>query len=540
MSRRRTERRTQLTPRTQSYGETVLRFVLRKKSFISGVAIIVFFTITGILAPVLTPYSPLTREVVAADFAIPEWAAPPDAPRNVVKNFTEFSVLDRKSAGDISISVLTTEVGRQKLVVSGEGRASILLVSDDYLLYSYRPAKQARAEIGFRAGYPQGAGEAWYNVEIVIVNEDLLARGEKYRMRVTLPTGEVRVIEIPRGIYSLYDLVTTKVAVVYPYHRGPATVRTIVTFPNLLRNIQQRFVLNIQDPWLRDAVSQEFSVVNAIRDLVLEKDAKIRILVNVTYYCNPADFFMSCRKGALEVELDRVSLWIMGEAFGVLGTNAAGNDVWTQYLYGSRSAIAVGITVATLATFIALVVGLLAGYRADTTTDHVITFLIDVMNFIPTIPLLIVVGLTFGRNLTTIYAVIVLLSWQGGARIIRQWTMSLRASTFVEAARALGASEWRIMMKHLAPQLIPYLVYRIVTSAPAAVYLEASVQLLGFGDPEAPTWGRMINEAYYRGALLHNAWWWILPPIVGLILFGVGFVLIGVALDEIANPRLKR
>lgn len=537
MSRRASSRTSQIKSSAQSYSETLMRLVLRKRSFVAGIAIILALSLLGILAPVLTPHSPATREVVAADFAIPEWAAPPDVPRNVVKNFTNFEILDRKVSGNVTVSLKSD--GNLKLSIRGEGLANVLLTSVDYISYPYRPAKQAQIDMRFRATYPAGAGEAWYNVEFIIVNDDLLTRKENYSMKVSLLSGATYLLEIPKGIYSLYDLVTTKVATVYKYHRGTAE-GTLITLPNMVRNTQQRYVTKIEDPWVRSSVSSEFSLVNALRDLILAKDTKIRIWVNVTYYCNPSDFFMPCRDGALDLELERVKVWIMGEAYGVLGTNAAGNDVWTQFLYGSRSALAVGITVATLANLISLVVGLIAGYKVDTPLDHGITFLVDVMNFIPRIPLIIVVGLTYGRNLWTIYAVIVLLSWQGGARIIRQWVISLRSSTYVEAAKALGASEWRVMVKHLAPQLMPYLVYRVVTRAPAAVYLEASIQLLGFGDPEAPTWGRMINEAYYRGALLHNAWWWMLPPILGLIIFGIGFILIGTALDEIANPRLRR
>ena len=537
MRRGTSSRSLRIASRAQSYSETLLWLVLRKKSFVAGLAIIVVLSLLGILAPILTPYSPLMREVVAGDFAVPEWAAPPDVPRNIIKSFADFEVLDKKVSGNVEVSIEGD--GKLTLRIRGEGIASILLASTDYILYPHRPARQAQFDMRFRAVYPEGAGEAWYNVEFIVVNEDLLKRRENYSIKVTLPTGATYVFEIPKGIYSLYDLVTTKVAVVYKYHRGTARGTSIV-FPNIIRNTQQRYVTSIEDPWVRDAVTNEISLVNALQELILSKDTKVRIWINVTYYCNPGDFLMPCKGGALDVELEEVRVWIKGEAHGVLGTNAEGNDVWTQFLYGSRSAIAVGITVATLANLIALVVGLVAGYRVDTLLDHGITFLIDVMNFIPTIPLIIVVGMTYGRSLWTIYTIIVLLSWQGGARIIRQWVISLRSSTYVEAAKALGASEWRIMMKHLAPQLLPYLVYRIVTRAPAAVYLEASIQLLGFGDPEAPTWGRMINEAFYRGALLHNAWWWILPPILGLIIFGIGFILIGTALDEIANPRLRR
>lgn len=515
-----------------------IRLILRKKSFTAGIAIISTLVAFGALAGLLTPHTPRSTEIVASDFAVPEWYASPDTPRNMVKNFTYFSV-DRKSV-EGNIEVLVTRMDGFRLEIRGNGLANILLLSNDSIFYPYRPARRAQIGIMFNASYPKGSGEAWYNVEVLLVNEDLLTKKEKYELKVRLASGEDYTLTIPKGIYSVYDLVTTKVMTIYPYHRGTTVSKTIVSLPNSIRNIKQKYITSIADPFVKEAITQEFSAVNAIRELILEKNTNVRVAVNISYYCNPKDLLMNCKDGALVIHLQQIRVWIMGEAFGILGTNAMGNDVWTQFVYGSRSAIVVGITVATLANLISLTVGLVAGYRVNSLLDHAITFSIDVMSFIPLIPLIVTVGMVYGRSLWLIYAIIVLLSWQGGARIIRQWTISLRESLFVEAARALGASEWRILMKHLAPQLLPYLVYRIVVRAPGAVFIEASIQMLGFGDPEAPTWGRMINEAYYRGAFIHNAWWWIAPPVLGLILFGIGFVLIGVALDEIANPRLKR
>lgn len=516
-----------------------LLIVFRKKTAVIGVSLIAILAILGGLAPILTPYSPSTREVVAGDFAVPDWAAPPDTPRNVIKTFSTFKVEKQKVVGDVKVELVNTSGGFEVLF-EGRGYASLLLVSEDYIEYPYKPARSIDVRFSFRTSYIEGKDQAWYNLETLMLNRDLLERGEKLVLNVSLPDGRTMLFEVPRGIYSLYDIVNTRIGWIYEYFKGELTLPVSVVLPNPVRNLAQEYVRTIKDTIVREKVSDAFSYINAAREILLEKGTKIYVAVNVTYYCDPMNFIMRCSEGALRVSYSPVKVFIKGDAHGVLGTTAYGGDVWTQFIYGSRSAVVLGIAVASVTTFVALLFGLIAGYRAGTYTDHSITFLTDIIYFVPTIPLVMVVGLVFGRTLWNIYAVLIALSWPGGARIIRQWTMSLRSSLYVEAAKAMGASEWRIMIKHIAPQLVPYIVYRIVMAVPGVVFFEAGIQLLGFGDPEAPTWGRMINEAYYQGAFVMNAWWWIIPPILGLIMLSAGFVLLGMALDEIVNPRLRR
>jgi ABC-type dipeptide/oligopeptide/nickel transport system permease subunit len=531
--------RARLTPGLLTLSET-LRLVFRKRTAVVGISLIILLALLGGLAPVLTPYSPAMRDVVAGDFAMPDWAAPPDAARNVVKTLTSFRVQDRRVSGDVKVDFQPLPEGGFQVVITGTGTANILVVSDEMVEYPYRPARSLDVRIAFNTSYLEGRGQAWYNVDTLMINKDLVERGEKLVLEVPGPSGSVLKYEVPRGFYSLYDLVTTRVGWVFDYYRGVMRVSAPAVLPNPMRNFQQPYIRSIRDPETRSRVAEEFGKVNAARELLLERGTRLYIAVNITYYCNPADFMMSCRDGSLVVSYAPVRVFIKGDAFGVFGTTAYGNCVWTQWIYGARTAIVLGLGVAAVTTLVALIVGLAAGYRAGSTTDMSLTFLTDVMYFIPLIPMVMVVGLVFGRTLFNIYSVIIALSWQGGARIIRQWTITLRSSLYVEAAKALGASEWRIMMKHIAPQLVPYLVYRIVMMVPGMVFLEAGIQLLGFGDPEAPTWGRMINEMFYQGAFIMNAWWWIVPPIAGLIMLAAGFILFGMALDEIVNPRLRR
>ncbi|MCX8208579.1 MAG: ABC transporter permease [Sulfolobales archaeon] len=517
----------------------VLVLVFRKKTAVTGIAFIAILVLLGGLAPVLTPYSPAIRDVVAADFAVPDWAAPPDTPRNIVKTLSGFVIEKRVVSGDVKINVLRIKDGFE-IEFTGNGYASLLLVSEEYVAYPYRPAKSLDVRIAFNATYLEGRSEAWYNVDTLAFNKDIIERNEKKVLEVLMPGGRVAKVDIPRGIYSLYDVVTTRVGWIFQYYKGTLRVSAAAVLPNPMRNMLQPYILSIQDPELRERAKQHFGEVNAARDLLLERNTRLYIAVNVTYYCDPMNFMMRCQNGYFRVSYAPVRVFIKGDAFGVLGTTAYGNDVWTQFVYGARTAVVLGVAVATVTTMVALVFGLVAGYRAGTYADHSITLLTDVIYFVPVIPLVMVVGLVFGRSLWNIYAVLIATAWPGGARIIRQWTMTLKNSLYVEAAKALGASEWRIMIRHIAPQLVPYLVYRIVMSVPGVVFFEAAIQLLGFGDPEAATWGRMINEAYYQGALLMNAWWWIIPPIAGLIMLAAGFVLFGMALDEIVNPRLRR
>lgn len=516
-----------------------LLLVLRKKTAVVGISLIAILAVLGGLAPVLTPYSPSSREVVAGDFAVPDWIAPPDVPRNVIKTFNTFKVEKQKVVGDVKVELVKMDEGFEVLF-EGTGYASLLLVSKDHIEYPYKPAKSADIRFSFDAKYVEGKGQAWYNLETLMINKDLLERGEKLVLNISLPDGRTMLFEVPRGIYSLYDIVTTRVGWIYEYFKGELSLPVSVVLPNPVRNLAQEYVRTIKDVTVKEKVSEAVGYVNAAREILLEKGTRIYIAVNVTYYCDPTSFMMRCSEGALRVSYSPVKVFIKGDAHGILGTTAYGGDVWTQFIYGSRSAVVLGLAVATVMTFVALLFGLIAGYRAGTYTDHSITFLTDVIYFIPMIPLVMVVGLVFGRTLWNIYAVLIALAWPGGARIIRQWTMTLRSSLYVEAAKAMGSSEWRIMIRHIAPQLVPYIVYRIVTAVPGVVFFEAGIQLLGFGDPEAPTWGRMINEAYYQGAFIMNAWWWIIPPILGLIMLSAGFVLLGMALDEIVNPRLRR
>jgi peptide/nickel transport system permease protein len=127
----------------------------------------------------------------------------------------------------------------------------------------------------------------------------------------------------------------------------------------------------------------------------------------------------------------------------------------------------------------------------------------------------------------------------GQIKAYRAIFMQVKETTYIEAAKAYGASNWRIIILYLIPRMIPTLIPGLVSSVPSYVFLEASLAVLGLGDPTLPTWGKIINDAFSNGALYKGQYYWILEPAALLMITGLAFALLGFAMDRVFNPRLR-
>jgi len=127
----------------------------------------------------------------------------------------------------------------------------------------------------------------------------------------------------------------------------------------------------------------------------------------------------------------------------------------------------------------------------------------------------------------------------GAIKTYRAIFLQSKEASYIEAARAYGASSSRIIFKYLIPRMVPLLIPTLVSSVPGYVFLEASLAVLGLGDPILPTWGKVINDAFADGALYQGRYYWVLEPAVLLMFTGLGFAMLGFALDRIYNPRLR-
>jgi peptide/nickel transport system permease protein len=239
---------------------------------------------------------------------------------------------------------------------------------------------------------------------------------------------------------------------------------------------------------------------------------------------------------------DRIAplhLTLGGTAFGLMGTDGLGRDLWQGLIYGFPVALLIAALTSLLSTLVGASLGVVSGF-AGGLTDSVIQRASDIVSNVPTLPLLIFLVSILGRHLWLIMLVLVAFSWPGLTILVRSMVLQLREGQLVEAARAMGASRQRIMTRHVFPQVAPFIVAQMIFFAPGAILAEASLSFLGLGDPSIPTWGQMLEAGFRTGALYVGYWWWVLPPGVLIVITALAFMLLALALEPIVDPRLRR
>jgi peptide/nickel transport system permease protein len=228
-----------------------------------------------------------------------------------------------------------------------------------------------------------------------------------------------------------------------------------------------------------------------------------------------------------------------GTVYGLLGTDASGRDLAQGLAFGLPVALLIGIAAATVSTAIGTGLGMLSGYRGGR-TDLLIQRAADVVNNVPLLPLLIFFVFVFGAQLWLILVLLVAFSWPGLTILVRSMVLGLSGSQEVEAARALGASSWHILRKHIFPHTAPYVFTQLIFFVPAVILAEAGLSFLGLGDPSLPTWGQILEDGFRTGAVFLGYWWWVVSPGLLIVLTAMTFMLLALAMEPVVNPRLRR
>jgi peptide/nickel transport system permease protein len=158
---------------------------------------------------------------------------------------------------------------------------------------------------------------------------------------------------------------------------------------------------------------------------------------------------------------------------------------------------------------------------------------------VPLLPVLIVMSALFEPSIWTMVGMMVLFFWTGSVKTVRSMAMQIKEETYIEASKALGASSFRIIFKHMVPLLIPYSFSSMALFIPRAVVYEATISLLGLGDSRIVTWGQILSDALSSGAVMNGLWWWVVPPGLSIAFMGMAFAFIGFSLDKILHPKLR-
>lgn len=224
----------------------------------------------------------------------------------------------------------------------------------------------------------------------------------------------------------------------------------------------------------------------------------------------------------------------------LLGTDGAGQDIFSQLIYGTRVSLLVGLTVSFFATVIGAMLGLIAGFYGKW-IDRLLMRFLDLFLTIPHLPLMLLLAAYFPPVLTTTILVLTLFSWPIEAKLVRAQVLSLRKREYLEAAQLAGAKNYYLMYRYLLPELSPLLFSQVILRSSWAILAESGLAFLGLGDPTIKSWGMILKQALsYEAIYFTSTWqWWLLPPGLCITFLIFAFTFLGYALEERFNPTLK-
>jgi len=494
---------TNINPILQRVDEFWQAFKRSRKGTV-GVLILLLFAGISIAAPVISPYDPTESTYLAGAKAMPFWARSLPGNERLSENVMPIA--------DPGFSTGKTSLNSWQIETTPKPAATVDYCDDD--------------------GYERGSGRGC--------------------VVVTLPVEEVRSEQVKVTIAKRFT---------YPFDGSPD--RFIVSLAVRVKNVGSApvkiasFIANVSGYryilWERSITRDEGWFVpeypidsyssrlrtSLFKDVLVDPASIIFSRAGEYTYGLEVSFSNLTSKPDLlaNVYLDDIDLRLLGTAFGWLGTDQWGRDIFTQMLYGARVSLIVGLLSAFISVLVGLAVGSFSGYLGGFVDDSLMRFA-DMLLVLPQISLLLVLTAMLGRSSWNIILMIGLLGWMSFSRVIRSQVLSLKQRPFIEAARAAGCGTLRILFRHIMPNLMSLTYVALALAVPAAILAEAGLSWLGLGDPSAASWGRILHDATRYGAV--REWWWVIPPGLGIALLSLSFIMIGYAVDEIFNPKLRR
>lgn len=396
-----------------------------------------------------------------------------------------------------------------------------------------------RAGVGVWEETPQNASPVWFDVftrdrmsRTIVINsanggaktEEALGQGMK-RLEITLPF-RYDYDRFPTDLRMFFDTTATGTSIPTDISWHTPDGRTFILKDDLpVRKASVYYIT--QDADLRTQLSGLLPHVGLFAELQdtgrpLKGDHELVLTAEL-----PED-----------VGLD-AKLVVYGQVYGVAGTDHRGRDLMIALLWGAPVGLMFGVIAAvgtTVLTFLLAATGTWMGGKVD----RIFQWLTQVNLIIPLLPILVMIGYFYTRSIWAMLGLVIALNIFGATMLLyRSMFLQAKEAPFIEAAQAYGAGNARIIFRYLMPRIAPTLLPEFVLIIPTFVFLEATLAVLGLGDPVIPTWGKIMNDAVSQSALYKGYYYWLIEPALLLMLMGIGFSLIGYSLDRIFNPRLR-
>ncbi|MEM1510127.1 MAG: ABC transporter permease [Thermoproteota archaeon] len=412
--------------------------------------------------------------------------------------------------------------------------------------------------------YPRNALPAWVNIftakklpETIII--DSKVEDPRVIKEVNVVDGDFKSIKIVMTLDYQYNELPSEVTLKIVFS-GSLTKRAsiMLTWYNAkgVMLFQKRFALQGNYSYdisrdrdlLRDLEQKLILLIGKVPDYVADVITLLfgtwdeTILKKSTVQVDKEKHKVEIEAIVMDPQVDvNTRLIIYGRIYGVAGTDGYRRDLWVGIIWGTPIALAFGLTAALLVTISQVFVGAISAWFGKA-VDFTMQRLTEIFMNIPFYPLLIMISFVYKLDLWTLLLVIVGLSVFGsGVKTARSLFLALKEAPYIEAAKAYGANNFRIIILYMIPRILPTLVPNLITSVPYYVFLEASLAIIGVSGTlrSVVTWGRVLNDAFSAGALYLGLYHWVLIPSLFLFLASLGFALVGLSLEKALNPRLK-
>ncbi len=518
--------------RRQMFFKTVRRnakLLLRSKLGVAGIAIILFFLVIAVFAPFLTGNDPVYGISVSSPYSYPQWSSVLPRYQGLPATTYPLQGAGFDSQSDLqkwTVSGSNYTVGiTQGLNVPGENRTvSALDLNQTFIANASK--------------IPRG----------LLPAQLLYGMSQPFDFTTKPPTSFNIYADVRPLSMSNISLFYINFVISSPTHNytlgsvGSYTIRT-----------QIQFTPDDVGHWRRVTISSGLLPTAGNPDFPITANPATVIFAKQGTY-NFALQFLAVGSGnhsSYSVQVGDLSFQIVGRTYGVLGTDIYGRDVWSQFVWGSRISFLVGVLSALGAVGIGTITGLAAGFIGGW-TDESISRITDFFLVIPFLPLVTVVVFFIGQNQVLyqgvyywIIVIFVVLSWPTITRIVRSQVLSVKERQFVEASRALGGESGHIIRKHILPNVLGLVYAQAALLVPGFILTEAALDFLAVSlhPINTITWGIMLTDALNSAALTNAAvdyaWWWFLPPGIAIALLSLAFVMVGFALDQVFNPKLR-